>query len=210
MRGWKCSWLGCRRADLSHLRTSAPVAPSGNKLASPIEDSARDERDRASARAGRQTVDVATSRLTRARRGVRERARARVQTRGAWCERSLVDFRWAVKSTSTDGLPRTDAKERTLRGSIDPRLGPRLVPRSRRVFNPARARAWGHALASHVTQRPTHLGRIRRPRLSHDHDAQQRLARLAGRGDPGRIRTTAADGEVLGGLRGLEGTRPKP
>ena len=70
LRGWKCSWLGCRRADLSHLRTSAPVAPSGNKLASPIEDSARDERDRASARAGRQTVDVATSRLTRARRGV--------------------------------------------------------------------------------------------------------------------------------------------
>ena len=26
LRGWKCSWLGCRRADLSHLRTSAPVA----------------------------------------------------------------------------------------------------------------------------------------------------------------------------------------
>ena len=105
--------LGCRRADLSHLRTSAPVAPSGNKLASPIEDSARDERDRASARAGRQTVDVATSRLTRARRGVRESARARVQTRGAWCERSLVDFRWTVKSNlhrraTADGRERTD------------------------------------------------------------------------------------------------------
>ena len=183
---------------------------SGNKLGSPIEDSARDERDRASARAGRQTVDVATSRLTRARRGQRDREtqRARVLTRGA-SGHSLISV-GLEKATSTDGLPRTDAKERTLRGSIDPRLGPRLVPRSRRVFNPARARAWGHALASHVTQRPTHLGRIRRPWLSHDHDAQQRLARLAGRGDPGRIRPTAADGEVLGGLRGLEGTRPKP
>ena len=26
LRGWKYFWLGCRRADLSHLRTSAPVA----------------------------------------------------------------------------------------------------------------------------------------------------------------------------------------
>ena len=180
-------------------------------MASPIEDSARDERDRASARAGRQTVDVATSRLTRARRGVRRETRAR-------------EFKPAALGASGHSLISVGCKKQP------PPTGYRGRTRKNGHFVGPSTRVsvldWCPEVDASSTPRGRARGATRSPRtspndppiwdgydvrgLSHDHDAQQRLARLAGRGDPGRIRPTAADGEVLGGLRGLEGTRPKP